>query len=118
MKHVLKSDLAARCGLTGFVLALIYNEFNEEVVLALSKEILEIIKSDALQSIKEVTLSQNLTFADKFILLRIKLESLLRSPLYKGGKRLNLIIIRSSLDAYNQRNRRGTRPFYWLCGIL
>ena len=120
LKHVLKSDLAARVGLTGFVLALVYNEFNEEVVLALSKvkignnlfsnrllmfgklkemktiklseEILEIIRSDAIQSLKEVAISQNLTFADKFILLRIKLESLLGSPLCKGNKRRNLII--------------------------
>lgn len=120
LKHVLKSDLAARVGLTGFIIALIYNEFNDEVILALSKikignnifsnrlfifsklkemkaiklskEILEILKSDALQSMKEVAISKNLTFSDKFVLLRIKLESLLKSPLCKGKKRLNLII--------------------------
>lgn len=120
LKHVLKSDLAARVGLTGFILALIYNEFNDEVISALSKvkignnifsnrififsklkemkaiklskEILEILKSDALQSLKEVAISENLTFSDKFVLLRIKLESLLKSPFCKGKKRLNLII--------------------------
>ena len=70
----------------------IFGKLKEMKAIKLSKEILEILKSDALQSLKEVAISQNLTFSHKSIILRIKLESLLKLPLCKGKKRLHIIV--------------------------
>ena len=50
------------------------------------------MKSDAFQSIKKVALTDSLTFEDKFILLRIKLESLFKHLFNSKSKRANLII--------------------------
>jgi hypothetical protein len=54
----------------------------------LSEEIVEVLQADVIQNLKSVAISRNLSFSDKIILLRIKIESLLKFTFqeesYKG----------------------------------
>lgn len=70
----------------------IFGNLKKVKTVKLSKEIIEILKSNAIKSLKAVAVSQNLTFGDKIIFLKIKLKSLLKYPLSTSDKRFQLIL--------------------------
>lgn len=116
LKQFFITDKAVRGGLFCFFVTVVCSEFNQEIINALSnvkisnskffiftkfkqlktikvsEEILEILRSDAIQSLKAVAINENLSFEDKVVFLRIKLESLLRFTFNSKTEKSQFII--------------------------
>lgn len=116
LNQLLVKDKAVRGGLFCFFATVVCSEFNQEIIDALSnlkisnspffifnklkqvktvkisEEILEIIKSDAIQSLKALAINENLSFEDRVVFLRIKLESLLKFTFNSKTKKSQFII--------------------------